>query len=69
MSASDRFRTALDMFEFGEAMVRQRATREHPTWTAEQVSEHVRAWLETRPGAEHGDAVGSPGRWPRTRAP
>ena len=68
-AAADRFRTALDMFEFGEAMMRQRITRENPGLTADEIETRLVEWLHMRPGAEDGDAVGRSGTWPRTRAP
>lgn len=48
------------MHEFGVQMYRQRMVRERPEATAEEIDELVAAWLHTRPGAEHGDAVGTP---------
>ncbi len=51
-------RLALDMYEVGEAMVRARLRRDDPTITTEALDEAVRAWRLSRPGAEHGDAVG-----------
>jgi hypothetical protein len=34
-----------------------------------EVESHLRAWLQTRPGAKNGDAKGRPGSWPRTTKP
>jgi hypothetical protein len=68
-SAAERFQTALDLFEFGEAMVRQRLRRENPDLSSDQVEARLEEWLLSRPGAEASDAVGRPGRWPRKRAP
>jgi hypothetical protein len=59
-----RIRTALDLFEVAESMVRQRLRREHPELDDDAVEERVLAWVRHRPGAEHGDAAGTP-RAPR----
>lgn len=53
-----RLRTALELHELGVQMYRQRLRRERPELTDEELAAEVRAWLHTRPGAEHGDAVG-----------
>jgi hypothetical protein len=62
---ADRFRMALDLYEAAEAMLRQKLRRTHPDASAEEIAGFVREWLERRPGAEHGDAVGRPVEWPR----
>jgi hypothetical protein len=53
-----RFRLALDLFDTGEAMMRQRLHRLHPDWTPAQIEGLVVRWLHERPGAEQGDAAG-----------
>lgn len=60
-----RFKTALDLFELGEAMLRQRLRRKFPQASEADIDTQVQAWLERRPGAEHGDGVGRPAEWPR----
>jgi len=60
-----RFRTTLDLFEVGEAMLRQKLRRKFPQATEPEIEAHVREWLERRPGAEHGDGVGRQVSWPR----
>lgn len=55
-----RLRLAIELFEFGERMQRQRLIRLHPDATSEQIESEIRAWLQHRPGAEHGDGVGTP---------
>ena len=55
-----RLRLALDLFETGEAMMRQRFRLLHPDWAAVQIDEALGRWLHERPGAEAGDAVGRP---------
>ncbi|WP_157087097.1 hypothetical protein [Piscicoccus intestinalis] len=61
MSAStpaERLRTALDMFELGEQMMRSRLRRERADMDEEQLEEALRRWLHERPGAEFGDFPG-----------
>jgi hypothetical protein len=60
-----RLRTALDLFELGERMLRQRLRREQPDAAEAEIDEAVRRWLRRRPGAEDGDAVGRSVPWPR----
>lgn len=55
-----RLRTALELHELGVQMYRQRLRRERPELSDSALAAEVRAWLRTRPGAEHGDAVGRP---------
>jgi Rv0078B-related antitoxin len=55
---AERLRLALDMFGLGEDLMRQKLRREHPGATADEVESMLRAWLQTRPGAEHGDCPG-----------
>jgi Rv0078B-related antitoxin len=66
-SPGQKFALALDMFRYGCEMMRQNLRRAHPDADAAAIEELLRAWLRTRPGAEHGDGVGRPGTWPRTR--
>jgi hypothetical protein len=62
----ERLLAAFDLFEAGVDLMRQRLTRTHPEETAEQIEHRLVAWLHERPGAEHGDAVGRRGTWPRS---
>lgn len=55
-----RLRVALDMYEVGEQMQRQRLRREHPDLTDRQIEAQVQEWRLRRPGAEFGDAVRRP---------
>lgn len=57
-SPAARLRLALDLYEVGEAMVRQRVRRDHPGIDEAGVNARVRAWLRHRPGAEFGDHPG-----------
>ena len=65
---SRRLRSAFDLQRFGIAMMRQNLVRRHPAETEAEIDDRLRAWLRARPGAEHGDAVGRPGSWPRDLA-
>lgn len=62
---AERFRTTLELFELGEAMLRQKLRRKHPLASEAEIEAQIREWLERRPGAEHGDGVGRPVAWPR----
>lgn len=62
---AERFKTTLELFELGEAMLRQKLRRKYPLAPEAEIEAHVREWLERRPGAEHGDGVGRPAAWPR----
>ena len=57
--AGDRLRTALELFEFGVAMQRQRFRRERPEAADAEIDELLNAWMLHRPGAVHGDCAGS----------
>jgi len=63
--AAARFRVALDLFEAGEALLRQSLRRRYPEASEAEIEARIVAWLQHRPGAEHGDAAGRPGTWPR----
>jgi Rv0078B-related antitoxin len=62
-----RLRTALDLCEMGESIRRAQLRREHPEATDEEIEALLVTWLETRPGAEHGDSWGRPVSWPPAR--
>ena len=63
--AAARLRMALGMFETGVEMMRQKLRRDHPDLADHEIEARVRAWLQERPGAEFGDAVGRHVGWPR----
>jgi hypothetical protein len=63
-----RLRTALDLCEMAESIRRAQLRREHPNATDEEIEALLATWLETRPGAEHGDGWGRPISWPPGRA-
>ncbi|PYM59884.1 MAG: hypothetical protein DMD79_16835 [Candidatus Rokuibacteriota bacterium] len=64
-AAARRLRLALDLFETGEALMRQRLRQEHPALTEAEIEARLLEWLQHRPGAEFGDAAGRPVPWPR----
>jgi hypothetical protein len=66
-AVAERMRLAFDLYATGEALMRQRICRENPKLFPAEIEARLVAWLQTRPGAEHGDAEGRPGTWPRTR--
>ncbi len=55
-----RLRIALELHDLGVRMQRQRLRREHPEWSDAELADAMRAWMRDRPGAEHGDATGTP---------
>ncbi|MDQ3886126.1 MAG: hypothetical protein M3308_03710 [Actinomycetota bacterium] len=57
---ADRFRIALELYDVGENMLRQRLRRERPEASAEDIDAAIAAWLQRRSGAEHGDHPGPP---------
>jgi hypothetical protein len=62
-----RLRAAFDLCALGESMRVAQLRREHPDATDAEIEAMLVAWLETRPGAEHGDAWGRPISWPPSR--
>jgi hypothetical protein len=55
-----RLRQAFELFEAGERLMRQNLRRRYPDETPEVIEQRLSAWLMIRPGAEHGDAEGTP---------
>ncbi len=66
-AAAARLRLALDLFATGEQLMRRNLRRRFPDEDAAAIEARLDAWLHERPGAEAGDAEGTPGTWPRTR--
>ena len=62
-----RLRTAFDLCALAESMRRAQLRREHPDATDEEIEAMLVAWLETRPGAEHGDGWDRFISWPPSR--
>jgi hypothetical protein len=61
-----RVRMALDLFDVGERMLRQRLRRERPDASDSEIEAAVSSWRLRRPGAELGDAPGRLRPWPET---
>jgi hypothetical protein len=59
-TAAERLLVALELYEVGERMLRQRLRRERPHATLDEIDAEVGRWLRRRPGAEHGDHPGPP---------
>ncbi len=57
-AAAERLWVALELYEVGERMLRQRLRREQPHATPDEIDAEVGRWLRRRPGAEHGDYPG-----------
>jgi len=68
-AVAERMCLTFDLYATGEALMRQRLCREHPELSPADLEARLCTWLQTRPGAEHGDAQGHPGTWPRTPRP
>jgi hypothetical protein len=64
-AAARRLQVAFDLFRSGEDMMRQKLRREYPDLSAWEIEARLVEWLQTRPGAEFGDALGRPVPWPR----
>jgi hypothetical protein len=55
----DRVKAMFELNELAETLMRQNLRRRFPDESSEQIESRVWAWLQTRPGAEHGDAGGA----------
>lgn len=64
-TAARRLRLAFDLYAAGEAIMRQNLERRHPEASESEIERLLVVWLQTRPGAEAGDADGVGGTWPR----
>lgn len=60
LSPSQKLAVAFELFESGVDLMRQNLRRRHPAETPDAIEARLARWLVTRPGAEHGDAVGRP---------
>ena len=54
----------MELFEIGVKLMRQNLRRDYPDETEQEIDERLHAWLEHRPGAEHGDCPGRRLKWP-----
>lgn len=56
---------AFDLYDAGKQIMRQNLQRRYPDESDQQINLRLRQWLLQRPGAEQGDAEGTPVPWPR----
>jgi hypothetical protein len=61
----ENLRVAFELHEAGVEMKRQNLRRRFPDADETEIEAGVRAWLQERPGAEHGDGPGKVIAWPR----
>ncbi|HET9959914.1 MAG TPA: hypothetical protein VFQ61_35725 [Polyangiaceae bacterium] len=66
-TARENVKTALELLDVAERMLRRRLRREHPHLTEEAIEQRIVDWYQHRPGAELGDGMGVIGPWPRQR--
>jgi hypothetical protein len=53
-----RMRLAFELYEASEQMMRLNLRRRYPDANDEEFERRIGEWLQTRPGAEHGDVSG-----------
>jgi len=58
----ERMRTAFELYDLAEQMMRQKLRRQNPRASEEEIEDGIREWLHRRPGAEHGDYALGPER-------
>jgi len=56
----EKMQITFDLFEASVEIQRQNLRRNHPHATEKEIEDLLVAWLQHRPGAEHGDAEGRP---------
>ncbi len=61
-----RFRTAMELHDFGVAMMRHRFRRENRSANDDQIEQMVLGWLRSPRTGSPGDAEGREVAWPRT---
>jgi len=62
VTVAQRFRLALEMYEFGVRMRLAWLRRHYPDASEDVIREMLQAWKESRPGAPAGDAAGHSSR-------
>jgi hypothetical protein len=58
----ERMKVVFDLYDTAKIMMRQNLRRRHPGANEAEIERRLIAWLQRRPEAEHGDAVGRPSR-------
>ena len=61
-----RMERAFDLYEFSDQLMRQNLRRRFPQADEAEIERRFVEWLQTRPGAEHGDGPQPSGRARRT---
>lgn len=56
----DKMRTTLELADLAVRLMRQNLRRRRPDASKDEIEAELRAWVRTRPGAEHGDCDGRP---------
>lgn len=51
--------STFDLFDLGVQIMRQNLRRRHPAAPEDEIDRRLVEWVQHRPGAEGGDAVGS----------
>ncbi|MEM8960226.1 MAG: nucleotidyl transferase AbiEii/AbiGii toxin family protein [Acidobacteriota bacterium] len=60
---AEKLRIAFDLHRAGVRLMRQNLRRRHPHDSETEIDERLRAWLQTRSGADYGDTEGRGGFW------
>ena len=63
LSAAERLGLSLQLCDAGQTLMLQNLRRDFPDESELQLEERLVLWLQTRPGAELGDAEGTPSDW------
>ena len=64
-SPRERLRIAFELFDVSLRLLRRKLERQHPELSESEREAQIASWLESRPGAELGDAPGRMASWPR----
>lgn len=64
-ASAERLRVALELFAAAEDIQRQNLRRRFPRESRDRIERRLETWRCARPGAEAGDAAGTPVPWPR----
>lgn len=58
LTPGERLRLTCELHDLGVAMMRQNLRRRHPGAEDGEIEAMLERWLQTRPGAQHGDVSG-----------
>ena len=62
---AETLRSTCALADAARELKRAQLRLEHPGIDGAEIELMLVRWVQTRPGAEHGDGVGRAGRWPR----